>query len=214
MPTKSTDTTGGTGLLTDTLEKKYGKISLNVVLHDHNIRKVHLLDSDGISRTFAVTLFKQNNDRSIADITASVIKGNPIGKELRRLGYTTRRNVLSVYDVELPTWLMKAFHTKQHKAEVEIYEFYAKKEGEVPILYGIIAEILSPEFIAPTQSSKIDANPTTQSLLSEGFSKDEIWGLLESGSKPDKVIQPTVITKSKDEIIRIKKQIADLIRSE
>ena len=165
-------------LHTDVLEEKYGPIHAEVLRHDDQIREAHLVDEKGVSRTYALTfLTYDHNDKEISDINDEIKAGGSIGKTFREHGYEVRKNVISVYVVDLPEELREKFATEGDKAKARLSEFYACKEGGTPIIYGVVTEIYSPDF-RPAEVNDMDLkqdNPTTNALEQVGISKEEIW---------------------------------------
>ena len=164
-------------LHTDVLEKKYGKISSKVIEHNNKLRISHLIDKKNISRTYAITFFDYRLSSKLKKINKEIQKGNPIGKEFRKQGYKIRKNVVDVFLVKLSKNLQKRFKTKQKLAKTRLSEFYTSKNGENPEIYGIVAEIYSPNFRFPKINS-IDLaqiNPLTKIFKKIGISKEKIW---------------------------------------
>jgi len=165
-------------LHTDVLEEKYGPIHVEVLEHSKSLRKAHLVDEDGISRTFAVTLFPDSwANPEIDEIDSKIASGQAIGKTFREHRYAIRKNVIDVYAVEIPEWLRESFATEESFAKVRLSEFYAKKEGVDPVVYGVVAEIYTPDFrspiINPYDKSQISA--TTAALVKNKVPTQEIW---------------------------------------
>ena len=165
-------------LHTDVLEEKYGPIHSEVLLHNNEVREVHMLDENNISRTYAVTFFTfDRNNKDIFEIDNEIKNGGLIGKIFREHGYEVRKNVVSVFITELSDSLKQKMKTTNKEAKVRLSEFYAKKEGEAPFIYGVVSEIYSPDF-RPALINKNDIlqdNPLTESMEEVGITKDEIW---------------------------------------
>jgi hypothetical protein len=175
-------------LHTDVLKDKYGKIKAKVIKHTNKIRKAHLIDPKGISRTFALTFFPtkpQTNEIKI--INQEIKEGGAIGKTFRKHKFQIRKNVLDVYIIELPTWLKKAFKTKSNFAKARISQFLAKKKSSTPISYGTVVEIYSPDFRPPiinnTDISQISAS--TKTLIKVKITINQIWNRIGK-EKPSK----------------------------
>jgi hypothetical protein len=164
-------------LHTDVLEEKYGNINSRILVHNDKLRLAHLVDKKGISRTFAITLFLNPFTGDIKKINSEIEHGKPIGKAFREHEYAIRKNVLEVYKIKIPNWLRKEFNTNKNYAKSRLSEFYAKKKGRSPKVYGIVIEIYSPDFrtaiINKTDMAQKSALTTT--LEKQGFSKEEIW---------------------------------------
>jgi len=186
-------------LHTDVLEEKYGSISSKVLVHDDKIRLAHLVDSKGISRTFAITFFLNNWTTDVRNINEEIRKGQPIGKSFREHEYAIRKNVLEVYRIKIPQWLKEEFATHDNYAKARLSEFYAKKKGSPPVIYGVVVEIYSPDFRKST-INKIDMaqeSALTPVLEKQGFSKEEIWKRI--GRENDYEDQKNKFLKAKKE---------------
>lgn len=170
-------------LHTDTLEEKYGPISAKVLKHNDLVRECHLIDQKGISRTYTITFFPQNNklNEKLGSIDQRVRSGELIGKAFRSSGYSVRRNILGVYTLKIPDWLRSAFTTNKRSAKVRMSEIYIKKGNSAPLVYGTVVEIMSPEFVGVTVNSSELSQVTAPTVVLEkiGFSKKEIWQKLK-----------------------------------
>lgn len=170
-------------LHTDVLEDKYGPISAKVIRHDNVLREVHLIDENGISRTYAITFFTHENlDENISSINEEIKSGEPIGKAFRNHGYEIRKNVIDVYSLDIPTWLQKDFRDEKKFAKARLSEFFAKHKNDAPIIYGTVVEVYSPDFRGPVinQVDINQVNPSTAAFEQVGITKDQIWERLGS----------------------------------
>ena len=61
-------------LHTDVLEEKYGKIHAKVLKHNSNIRESLLVDSKGITRTYALTFFNGWENKEVEGINEEIKK--------------------------------------------------------------------------------------------------------------------------------------------
>ena len=164
-------------LHTDILEEKYGEIHTNILKHTSKIREALLIDSKKITRTYALTFLNKWKNKEITKINKNLKNKKAIGKEFRKKGYLIRKNVLNVFIIKIPKWLKKEFQTEENYAKARLSEFYAKKRGNQPIIYGIVTEVYTPDFRKPiiNKIDKLQIGATTESLLQEGFSKEEIY---------------------------------------
>jgi hypothetical protein len=205
-------------LHTDVLEEKYGPVSARVVRHDSRIREAHLVDAKGISRTFAVTFFQGKfSNPEIARINSQIQGGAAIGKAFREHGFVIRKNVVAVFVVRIPEWLQREFHLLSPSAKVRVSEFYAKKPGAKPVIYGEVAEIYTPDFRQPTVNSvdRSQVNPSIRTLEAQGFSKSDLWERL--GAYNDwgnvKARYEKAKTASKREQFRWKRKITNFLKN-
>jgi hypothetical protein len=172
-----------TKLHTEMLEEKYGKIDVQILCDDDNIREVLLMDELHITRTYALTMKNKEwqQNKEICSINRAIQNGEAIGKAFKSRGYGIQKNVLDVYITRLPGWLQLAFATESKAAKTRITEFIVKKHDEI-YSYGLITEIYSPFFRKPVVNAtdEMQVNIPSHALLKLGFSKEEIWASLES----------------------------------
>jgi hypothetical protein len=178
-PTKSFNLAGC--LHTDILESEYGPIRVRLLHHDQDFRVVHLIDQQGVSRTFAITFFPpQGHSPSIAEVNRKIKNGNPLGKAFRDGGYEVRKNVLKVLIMKKPEWLTTAFRDQTPFAKARISEFLARKASGQIEFYGTVLEIYPNAFRTSEISSfdQLQEAPTVKNLLKHGFQIDQIWNCL------------------------------------
>lgn len=172
-------------LHTDILEQKYGPVSARVLRHDSRVRESHLVDPQGVSRTYALTFFPHEKRSSdIAAIDSEIRSGKPIGKTFREHGFEIRKNVIHVFILRLPDWLRKAFDRKEGFAKARLSEFLARKEKGQAIVYGTVLEVYSPDFRPPTINA-VDmqqVNAPVEMLEKQGVSIDDVWKRIGTGN--------------------------------
>jgi len=204
-------------LHTDILEEKYGEIHAKVLKHTSKIRESLLVDSKDIARTYALTFFEDWNNKEVEKINEEIKNGEAIGKAFRKGGFTIRKNVLDVFIIKLPTWLKKDFHTKDNSAKARLSEFYAKKQGNNPIIYGIVTEVYTPDFRKPVINDvdKLQIGAMTQCLEEEGFSKEEIYRRIGDDNNYDDVQEKYNHAKEESKIIisKLREKIETEIKS-
>lgn len=159
-------------LHTEVLEEKYGKISLQVLYDDDELREVLLTDQQDIARTYAITI-KSNawrKDKEVCAINDAIRSGEPIGAAFKNRGFSIQKNVLDVYSIAIPEWLQHAFMANQHFAKTRITEFLIEKPGKC-FRYGYVTEIYSPDFRAPfvtaTDKAQIMCPPASGRRVNE-----------------------------------------------
>jgi hypothetical protein len=175
-------------LHSDVLEDKYGPIHSIVIRHDDIIREAHLMDASDISRTYALTFFSfDRTNEEMCAINEKIKSGGLIGQTFREHGYEIRKNVIDVFTVPLPDWLKKDFHSSDAFAKARLSEFYAKKDGSSPIIYGTVLEVYAPDFRGPiiNDVDLAQINPSTEMFEQLGVSKDMIWGRLDKATQKD-----------------------------
>lgn len=162
------------------LEELYGPIKVNVLRHDKLMREVHLEDKNGISRTYALTFFSENNDLEFQEINKEIQLGSLIGRTFEKHGYFIRKRGLGFFIVDLPVWLRDKFNTKGAAAKANVYEFCVSKAESVFKVYGTIVEIYPPEFKPPVilESENVGVNNRQllgiENLVRKIISKTEI----------------------------------------
>ena len=190
-------------LVSDDLEKKYGKISAKVLKHNSKIREAFLVDTRGIARTYALTfLNKKNWTKEIEMIDKEMKSGGSMGMTFRKHGYVVRKNVLDVFILDIPEWLRKSFAIKTKKAKARLSEFYAKKYSR-PFIYGAVLEVYSPDFrsakINPTDRKQVTA--ATAELEKQGFSKEDIWERIGTNGWNDAALKLRAARKNTRQLI-------------
>lgn len=184
-------------LHTDILEQKYGPIHAVVLRHDNvremkrgaeRIREARLVDENNVLRTYALTfLTYDKSNKELADIDDEIRQGGLIGKTFREHGYTVKKNVIDVFIIPIPEWMQKDFQADAEKAKARLTEFYAKKGDSVPVIYGTVLEIYSPDFKDPEDGvndvDRAQVNPLTDTLQGVGVPADEIWERLDRASE-------------------------------
>lgn len=184
-------------LHTDILEQKYGPIHCEVIRHDNSrealegadrVREARLVDENNVLRTYALTfLTYDRNNEEILKIDDQIREGGLIGKTFREYGYTVKKNVVDVFLISIPEWMRRDFKTDAENAKARLTEFYAKKGGEVPVIYGNVLEIYSPDFKDPNDGiNEIDTaqvNPVTNKFTEVGIPMDEVWKRLDKASE-------------------------------
>jgi hypothetical protein len=99
----------------------------------------------------------------------------------------SRKNVVDVFLIKIPNWMQSDFETQESEAKARFTEFYAKKEDQTPVVYGIVLEIYSPDFKDPQAGindiDKNQVNPLTGTLQSVGVPTDEIWEHLDRAAE-------------------------------
>lgn len=96
-------------------------------------------------------------------------------------GFAIQKNVLDVFITAIPLWLQDSFKTRYNTAKVRVIEFFVRRKAEV-YHYATIAEVYAPAFRKPVIHAvdELQINIPSASLLQLGFSKKDIWQLLES----------------------------------
>ena len=89
--------------------------------------------------------------------------------------------------MDIPDWMKEDFKVNTNKAKARLTEFYAKKEGSTPLIYGIVLEVYSPDFKNPddgiNQVDRDQINPTTGTLQDSGIPTDEIRERLDRATE-------------------------------
>jgi hypothetical protein len=154
-----------------------------VLYQDKTTREVLFTNHQGIA-TIYTTILKNNEHPSndgITEVEKAIQQGEPFEKAFRRRGYIIRKNVLDVYTVSLRSWIRKEFATTQSIARAKSTEIIIKR-GELIRNYAVITEIFSPDLYTPevTEQDRSQFNFSFTSLQAAGFSKQEIWLLMDN----------------------------------
>lgn len=145
-----------TGLHTDALELRYGLVHAQLREHSQTRRVIDIVDSEGVSRTHAVTWFPQLNGVNdvLADARKDIARGALVGKTIKAYGFSVSKPEILKGITILPVWLKQRFACEETQAFFCIYQFVACKE-EVNSLYGVVCEIYSPDFM-PVKKHKLE----------------------------------------------------------
>ena len=96
-------------------------------------------------------------------------------------------------------------------------EFYAKKHGISPIIYGIVTEVYTPDFrkLVINAVDKLQVGATTACLQDEGFSKDEIYRRIGDDNNYEDVQERYDKAKQKSDAIisKLRKKIEAEIKN-
>lgn len=175
------------GLLSDALKERYGPIAARVLRHDAREREAHLVDLDGVTRTYSVTFLSKPMPPPLREVNEKIRAGGLMGETFRDQGFAIRKNIFDIFIVESPAWLRKAFRRKERYAWARLFEFHARKGSAPPRQYAVLCEIFTPDFkpplVTPTDVSWL--NPCTPALRACGVSIEEAWNQinrLEDGS--------------------------------
>ena len=186
-------------LHTDVLSEKYGPIHADVLRHDNKreavdgsecLREARLVDKENILRTYALTFLDFDpNNAELMKIDDEIRNGGLIGETFRKYGYTIKKNVVSVFLLKIPESMKTDFKVDADQAKSRITEFYAKKEGSDPVIYGTVLEVYSPDFRDPNEGlNDVDldqVNPTIGDMQKVGIPTNEIWSRLDRAAEPD-----------------------------
>jgi hypothetical protein len=204
-------------LHTDVLEERFGLITPRVLRHDDEIREAHLVDTGGVCRTFAVTLFPRGgHSESLAEVDREIRTGGSIGKTFRARGYSICKNILKVFIVGLPEWLRRAFCAVSGFAKARMAEFLARRGQGLIQVYGTVIEIYHPDF-RPAEISPFDRlqeSPTVDALLAHRvMSAEDGWDYLADGSRCDRWDERYLgaMRASRREIQSYKKKLSEVL---
>lgn len=135
-----------TQLHTDILRQLYSDVTVRIKSQTGDVRKVHLVDKLGISRTYAVTHFYPQNWTSDVKHIAEVIKrGEGIGEAFRRRGYDILKTPLCTMQVGLSSHLQQSFAASRASGVLHQYNFVVSKAGSPPLCFATITEIYPPD---------------------------------------------------------------------
>ena len=159
-------------LHTCTLEKLFGPMEGHIIRQNKNIRIIHLKDKFGNSKTLAVVIFLNIENKELKLAHKKILAGSLLGKTLYDSNIDFDKEFLGTIQVTLPNWLMKEFKTQQDSSVV-LYSRVSVCDDSLlngNFIYSELIEIVPPElkdvFINKTKSiTTIDEN--LLSLLKE-----------------------------------------------
>jgi flavodoxin len=130
----------------DILKKLYSNVAVVIENQSDSIRKVHLVDQLGISRTYAITQFLELNWTSeITQVASEIKQGKPIGETFRNHDYNIYKRPVCTHTVRLSDRLKKRFSTTTNQGILHQYVFAVSKDESPVIDFATITEIYPPE---------------------------------------------------------------------
>lgn len=133
-------------LHTDFLKRFYSEINVETESQSDILRKAHLVDGDGISRTYAITHFHSNGwTDEVAEVAAEIMQNKSIGEMFRNHGFVIHKKPICTIAVSLSGDLMKRFATTRSEAILHQYVFAVTKDGSDLVDFATITEIYPPE---------------------------------------------------------------------
>ncbi len=135
-----------TQLHTDVLRRLYSDVTVRIESQTDDVRKVHLVDQLGISRTYAVTRFHpQNWTEEVARIAAEIERGSSIGETFRSHGYNIHKTPICTVRVGISARLQRNFAATRSAGILHQYIFGVSKDGGSVINFATITEIYPPD---------------------------------------------------------------------
>lgn len=139
---------GPSPLHTDFLEKYYSAVSVDVIVQTETIRKAHLVDSLGVTRTYAIThLHPENWTEDIEKIAVQIKAGEAIGKTFRKKGYEIYKREHCLLPVTLSENLSERMKASKPRGIVRQYMFSASKDKRKPQAFATITEVYPHDII-------------------------------------------------------------------
>ena len=145
-------------------------------------REAFTVGKNGKRRIYSITSLTNEwiSDEEMISIDQAISSGENLHEVFVRNGYSVRKNVLDVYVISLSHQLTTKFETTQIFAKAQNAEYIVRKEDKI-YCYGIVRQVYSPEFwpASLNDNDKQVINFSFYTLQSAGFSKDDIWHLLD-----------------------------------
>jgi hypothetical protein len=151
-------------LNTDSMEAKYGHITLEIRKHNDSMRETMMNDMQGIGRTYALTFFPQNMAPEVQEVNRWIQYRGFVGQSFRDAGFDLEKRTLDEFTIQIPSWLQKDFRTESINAKVKVYDMVVSKNGQ-SYLYGTIAEVYHPDFKAPENIESDNQDLCSKKLL-------------------------------------------------
>lgn len=160
-------------LHTDILEKLYSEITVSVESQTDTVRKVHLLDGQGVSRTYAVTRFHPSGwTDEIARIISELRQGKSLGETFRSYGYEISKKLNCTNRIGLSEKLIKLMGASGSMGTLHQYEASVVKNGyeHEPIMLATITEVYAPELSETLEKEQLLAfTPQTAPKYTSDF---------------------------------------------
>jgi hypothetical protein len=140
-------------LHSDKLIEKYGSINISVIKQDDNFRLAELKDSEGVLRTYAITIFPAilYSDK-LMSIHQDVKNGSAIGQTIMEHGCDIAKRIISNFTIDTPNF----FKDVKELTSGQLSEIYCRSDTSYEY-YAEVCEIYCPSF-KQTDTDKIYIN--------------------------------------------------------
>lgn len=133
-------------LHTDILKDIYSPVHVLIESQSDSVRKVHLVDGLGMSRTYAITRFHPHAwTHELAGVAAKIRLGKSIGETFRSHGYRMSKKLLCTMKVRLSERLRERMGTTQPAGTLRQYVLIVEADGCKPVSFATITEIYTAE---------------------------------------------------------------------
>jgi len=130
-------------LHTERLSDKYGPIIVNISSQIKNIRISELRDMNGILRTYAITIFSDNQlSGKLNELHEKIKGGLPIGETIKKFGY----NIVKKNKIEFVIHTPAVFNSASLSTSGQYSEIYCEIQNNLEY-YADICEIYCPDFV-------------------------------------------------------------------
>lgn len=138
-----------TNLHSSRLERLVGKISCELISQEGEIRKVHLLDSKGISKTLGIVKFYEVQGAELQNAHRRIVSGELLGKTLFDANIDFKKTYQGHVPVVLPEWLQNDFDTGESSSIALCSKIYINSHNgqEHNVLYANIIEVIPPTLL-------------------------------------------------------------------
>jgi hypothetical protein len=135
-----------TDLHSSRLESLLGEITCELISQEGDIRKVHLRDANGISKTLGIVRFATIKDKGLQQAHRQIVNGELLGKTLFEANIDFKKSYLGHAEVMLPAWLRKDFDTSKSNSIALCSRIYvnSRKGREHQNLYAEVVEVIPP----------------------------------------------------------------------
>lgn len=133
-------------LHTDILKSIYSDIRVEIEYQAENIRKVHLIDNLGISRTYAITHFNERDwTEEIYLLASEIKKGKSIGKTFKSFGFNVNKKPIFIGKINLSKSLATKMNLNNLAGTLNQYELLVSQNNIDYINFATISEVYSME---------------------------------------------------------------------
>ena len=138
-----------TNLHSSRLERLVGKISCELISQEGEIRKVHLFDSKGISRTLGIVKFYEVQGAELENAHSRILSGELLGKTLFEANIAFEKTYEGHLPVALPEWLQRDFDTGASSSIALYSKIYINRHNgqEYKMLYADVIEVIPPSLL-------------------------------------------------------------------
>lgn len=162
-------------LHTDTLRQLYSDVDVVIESQTHDIRKVQLVDKNGVMLTYAITHpHPANWTKEIQEVWDQIVKGAAIGRSFHANGYRILKTPICTIPVIVSKRLQQLFACEQSEALLHQYKFSVTSNSSKWEEVATITEIYPAELSKLLLQKQLVSITDKKTLLHSSELKEDI----------------------------------------